>query len=201
MGAAVAAAVSVVALLGGCTAHHTSSSPTAVIPLTPSPSASPSAAGQASPVPGVSGSPLTAAVAGVAPGHGSPAAAYAGFLDAAVAGQIATECTYALPSQQPNCPSVMGGSVTTIPDGPIHIGTVDVVGTQALVVPVGTVCQDGNCLPNSDPNAGIPASSAGFPAAYEQATQTETDPAAGCDLVGGQWYLDLGGPPSSNPVV
>jgi hypothetical protein len=141
------------------------------------------------------------AVTGISPGHGSPAQAYAGFLDAAVEGQVATECSYVLPSQQPTCPAIMNGSSTTIEGPPVRIGTVDIVGSQALVVPVGTVCQNGTCLPNSNPDAGIPSSAAGFTDAYNQATQTGTDPDAGCGEVAGQWYLDLGGTPSINPVI
>ncbi|HLI57294.1 MAG TPA: hypothetical protein VKY26_09740 [Actinomycetota bacterium] len=191
-GSAIALAV-LVSLASACASK--SAAPPPSLPLTPSPTASPA------PAPDPTSSPVPAAVSGVSPGHASPAAAYAGYLDAAALGQVSTECSYVLPSQQPSCPQVMNGATVTIQGAPITIGTVDVVGTQALVVPVGTVCLDGHCLPNTDPNAGIPSDSSGFTHAYNQATQTETDPAAGLDQVNGQWYLDLGGPAGSNPVV
>jgi hypothetical protein len=185
--------------------HHVATSPTPAASASPAASPTvPAASASPSPTPsgtGAPASPTTVAVSGVTPGHGSPAAAYAGWLDAAVSGQVATECSYALPSQQPNCPQTMGTASITIPAGPITIGATDIVGTQALVVPVGTVCLDGTCLPNTNPNAGIPASPAQFSAEYDQATQTETDPAAGLDEVAGQWYLDLGGPQATTPVV
>ncbi|MGH2717107.1 MAG: hypothetical protein ACRDJU_00815 [Actinomycetota bacterium] len=186
------------ASLAACS-QKPSAAPTNLLPLTPSPTSLGSASPGATPDAGTS--PTQAAVSGVTPGHGSPAAAYAGYLDAAVQGQVATECTYVLPSQQPSCPQTMNEATITIDGPPITIGTVDVVGTQALVVPVGTVCIDGTCLPNTDPNAGIPSSAAGFTDDYNNATQTETDPTAGLDEVSGQWYLDLGGPPAGNPVV
>lgn len=187
----------VAALLSAC---HPAPAASPLLPLTPAPSSSPSSGASRSPAPASlpSGTP---AVSGITPGHGTPAAAYAGWLDAAATGQVATECSYALPSQQPACPVTMANETVTLPDGPLTLGATDIVGSQALVVPVGTVCLDGTCLTNTNPNTGIPTTSAGFPAAYQQATQTETDPAAGVDEVGGQWYLDLGGSQPSNPVV
>jgi hypothetical protein len=90
----------------------------------------------------------------------------------------------------------MSKQTTTVRGSAIRIGATDIEGTQALVVPIGTICLDANqCLTNTDPNAGIPASPANFGEAYLQATGTETDPAGGLQEVKGLWYLDLGGTP------
>ncbi|HWD08432.1 MAG TPA: hypothetical protein VHA57_04985 [Actinomycetota bacterium] len=190
--------LTVVAFGAGCAKKP--AAPANQVPLTPSPTG-PSTPATPGPTASPGASSATAAVAGVTPGHGTPAAAYAGYLDAATQGQVATECSYVLPSQQPSCPQTMNENTVTIQGPPITIGTVDIVGNQALLVPVGTVCVDGTCLPNSDPSTGIPTSPAGFTHAYDLATQTETDPTAGLGEVNGQWYLDLGGAEPSNPVV
>lgn len=186
-----------IVVLSGCS-KKPAAGPINLLPLTPSPSGTIARTPDATPDPGTNTSP-NPAVSGVAPGHGSPAAAYAGYLDAATQGQVATECSYVLPSEQPVCPQLMSEATVAVEGSPITIGTVDTVGTQALLVPLGTVCVDGSCLPNTDPNAGIPSSSAGFTQAYNQATQTETDPTASLGQVSGQWYLDLGTSPDASP--
>lgn len=113
-----------------------------------------------------------------------------------MAGDFALACSYALPSLQAGCPAQMSQQTTTVRGAPIRIGATDIVGTQALVVPIGTVCLDAKqCLTNTNPNAGIPATAANFGEAYLQATGTETDPAGGFQEVKGLWYLDLGGTP------
>jgi len=129
-------------------------------------------------------SPTTgsAAVTGVVPGHGTPASALAGWVDGAVAGRAGAACNYALPSQQTACP-----------------GVTYVLGTQALVALLGTICTDGDCRSNSDRRLGLPADDAGFATAYQTAVSTDilTD---ACQKVGGLWYVDLGSVPTNQPV-
>lgn len=150
------------------------------------------AAASASPVPLV-----TPGVDGVAPGHLSPAAAVAGFLDAGALGQVDVLCSYVAPKQQAACPAAFN-QVTIGPQGsPVRLGESYVVGTQALVVPLGTICTSGVCTSNRDPRLGLPADNAGFEAAFLAATTTEimTQP---CEQAAGQWYvvaLSLPGPP------
>lgn len=138
-----------------------------------------------------SGTPVplvTPGVAGGMPGHGSPAAAFTGFFDAAAAGDVAALCSYVAPGQQARCPAAFGG-VTIGPQGaPLRLGQTFTVGTRALVVPLGTICTAGSCTTNADPRLGLPASDAGFDAAYTAATTTDISTVP-CEQDGGQWYV------------
>ena len=143
--------------------------------------------------------PPNAAVAAVAPGHESPAAAFAGWLDAAAVGRTAAACTYALPSQQQTCPRTMASVATTLPQGPIHVGDTYVQRNEALVSLVGTICTNDDCRSNSNRRLGLPGNDAGFAGAYLQAVNTDIL-TEGCQKVGGRWYVDLGGVPTTQPV-
>ena len=136
-------------------------------------------------------SPPGAALSGVSPGHGSPGAAFAGWVDAIVKGQLAKACGYAPPDQQAACPGDMAPQHTTVRGGPVHLGKTDINGDRALIVPVGTVCINGSCRTNTDPTLGIPPDASGFEAAYQTALRTTilTTP---CLRIGGLWYVDLG---------
>lgn len=172
----------------------------------PSPTGSPSPSttdtGGSGPVVTITSSPPTIgspapsstglAVTGVAPGHGSPAAANAGFLNASVKGDFEGACAYALPSEQPTCKTLLGQSSTAVQGSPLRVGNVVTNGNQALVTLLGTICASGaGCVTNTDPNAGLPANAAAFAAAYENALNNFnlTQP---CQQSGGQWYIDLG---------
>lgn len=167
---------------------HTQSS-TGPAGSTPSVTITPSPTAIGSPAP----SPTGVAIANVAPGHGSPAGANAGFLNASINGDFDTACSYALPSEQPNCRAVLPtGQNTTVQNGPLTLGNVFISGNQALVTLLGTICAPGvGCVSNTNPNAGLPANTAGFPAAYQNALSNFnlTQP---CEQEGGQWYVDLG---------
>lgn len=142
---------------------------------------------------------VTPGVAGVTPGHGSPAGAVAGFLDAAALGQVGVLCSYVAPQQQAACPAAFN-QVTIGPQGaPVRLGMTYTLGNQALVVPLGTICTSGVCSANDNPRLGLPADDAGFGAAFLAATTTDimTQP---CEEVAGQWYvlaLGLPTPPAA----
>jgi hypothetical protein len=144
-----------------------------------------------------------AAVVGVAPGHTSPAAAFAGWLDGAAAGKAGAACDYALPSQQASCPALVQQMTTVLPNGPMRTGDTYVLGTRALVALLGTICTSQgahqDCRSNSDRRLGLPANDAGFAAAYQNAATTDILTNA-CENVGGQWYVDLGPVPTNQPV-
>ena len=167
----------IVGLLGACTSHSSGRSASS----TPSPTTG------------------SAAVTGVAPGHGSPAAAFAGWLDGAAAARAGAACDYALPSQQTACPDLVARVTTILPNGPMRAGDTYVLGKQALVTLLGTICTNGDCRSNSDRRLGLPANDAGFPTAYQTAVSSDilTD---ACQKVGGLWYVDLGGVPTNQPI-
>ena len=136
-------------------------------------------------------SPPGAALSGVGPSHGSPGAAFAGWVDAVVKGQLAKACSYVPPDQQTACPGDMARQHTTVQGGPVRLGRTDINGDRALIVPLGTVCINGGCRTNTDPNLGIPHDASGFEAAYQTALRTTilTTP---CLRIGGLWFVDLG---------
>ena len=197
------AALIAVLALAGCSTTH-SPAATGTPPGASPPGAQPSP-GPAGPTPSVTvtpspptlgspaPSPTGVAIANVAPGHGSPAGANAGFLNASINGDFDTACSYALPSEQPNCKTVLpNGQNTTVQNGPLTLGNVFTSGNQALVTLLGTICAPGvGCVTNTNPSAGLPANTAGFPAAYQNALSNFnlTQP---CEQAGGQWYVDLG---------
>ena len=169
----MAYAMAVVALLGACMGACSSSGPT---------------------------SPPGAALSGVAPGHGSPGAAFAGWLDAVVESEGAKACTYVLPDQQTGCPALLDSQQTTLEGGSIRLGDTFILGDRALIVPIGSVCINGACRTNTDRRLGLPKSNAGFDAAY-QAALTTSILTTGCKRVNGQWYLDLTGAVQPNAPI
>ncbi|HEU5002190.1 MAG TPA: hypothetical protein VFW71_05350 [Actinomycetota bacterium] len=190
-----------VALLGlaGCSdtkSPGASSTTPASAPAPPGPlvtiTTSPPTVG--SPAPSPAPTPTGVAIAKVAPSHATPAGANAGFLDASINGDFDTACSYALPSEQANCQTVLPkGQNTTVQNGPLTLGNVFTSGNQALVTLIGTICAPGvGCVTNTNPSTGLPANTAGFPAAYQDALSNFnlTQP---CEQSGGQWYVDLGG--------
>lgn len=125
----------------------------------------------------------------------------AGFVDATAGGQINVECQYVLPSQQAACPGYLG-DVTLGTLGPDTVGAAYRSGSQAVVAATGTYCWQNNCTPNSNPRQGMPLNDAGFNAAYAAAPGRTKfgNPIYACQLVGGQWFIDLGiatSPPAS----
>jgi hypothetical protein len=150
--------------------------------------------------PSATTSPPGAALSGVAPGHGSPGAAFAGWLDAVVGGENARACTYALPDQQAGCPAFLAGQETTLQGGAIRLGDTSIAGDRALIVPLGSVCINGGCRTNTDRRLGLPATKAGFDASYQTALHTNIL-TTGCERVNGMWYVDLTGAVQPNAPI
>lgn len=130
-------------------------------------------------------------VVGTSPGNGTPAGALAGFIDAIVKGQVPQACAYVATTQQSGCDAFLTGESFGVQGGPLRLGKTYTLGTQALVVIVGGLCIDGQCLSNADPGAGLPANDGGFAAAYSDAATSDTNPATGMTEEGGKWYVDL----------
>ncbi len=127
-----------------------------------------------------------------APGHDSPQAVLAGFIQAIKGKNLQSLCQYVAPASQSQCRSSLGavksGSITV--EG-ASIGNVSRQGNRALVVLIADkYCAGGKCYSNHDPNAGLPRGSETFNAAWSKAqTGTSQDPAAPVQMVNGKWYL------------
>lgn len=184
----LAMAMLIAAGLAACTSASTANqASTPPSPVRRSPSATPS------PV------PQPTLVTGTAVGKSTPQEVVAGFLNATNVESVAlgsgfpTSCGYVVPSDQAACPSFLGqATLTGTP--PVSIGNIATNGTQAIVAIVGSLCADFTCSLNTNPNQGLPASPAGFAAAYQAALQGIGNGYAAlpCVLVGGSWYVNLG---------
>ncbi|MHB1773405.1 MAG: hypothetical protein ACYCST_17025 [Acidimicrobiales bacterium] len=142
----------------------------------------------------VAGSPAS----GVSAGHGSPADAVTGFLDAfLVQTDASAACAFVVPDEQRLCSAdvgyMSGGSY-----GKFEISAVDMQGTQALVGITGRICGAlssgqgaAGCTTTSNPRAGFPRRGRSFQQAYVAAisASSRTEP---CSEVGGLWYVNLG---------
>ena len=142
----------------------------------------------------VAGSPAS----GVSAGHGSPADAVTGFLDAfLVQHDASASCAFVVPDEQSLC-SVDVGSMSGGIYGKLKISAVDVQGSQALVAITGRICGAlssgqgaAGCTTTSNPRAGLPRRGQIFQQAYVAAisASSRTEP---CSEVGGLWYVNLG---------
>jgi hypothetical protein len=86
------------------------------------------------------------------PGHGTPADAVDGYLQALLAGNATLACSY-LSSNSGSCPATVQAT------GSFTIGrtVVNPAGTYALVEVTGKICISGHgCSSNSDPSTGMP---------------------------------------------
>ena len=128
----------------------------------------------------------------VAPGHASPEAVLAGFIQAIEGKNLPSICQYFAPSAQSQCKSSIGSvaknSITIEGAG---IGHSRRQGDRALVVLLADkYCGGTKCYSNHDPNAGLPHGSETFTSAWNKAQSgSSKDPAAPMQLVNGKWYL------------
>jgi hypothetical protein len=130
----------------------------------------------------------------VAPGHGSPGAAFAGALAALSSADPATACNYtyadagctAALSRTPQKQRAHGVSV--------RIGYVAIDGSRALLGFTGKICLTGarpECITNTDP-AAIFSTGSTFEVLWTQAVGPDRGPGYGLQPlteVGGKWYL------------
>lgn len=134
---------------------------------------------------------------GVAPGHGSPAAAVAGLLASEVAGDWSAStgaCSYVQPDAQSTCAALEGGNPAA--SGQYQIGATDTQGTEALVEVTGVFSAPGSpTLSNSDPTSGMPGSSADFQTVFDSLVGNADSVLSPepCIELNGQWYADIGG--------
>jgi hypothetical protein len=134
------------------------------------------------------------------PGNSSPSAAFAGYIDALVAGNYSQICPYLVPSVQTQCgqqaqQASSGGGVPQVTTTNLKIGQVAIEGDQALIAYTGSVCTNGQCQTNSDPslnlgNQGFDQQYSVSSSAQQQTSSTSSKylPAAAIEIQS-QWYL------------
>jgi hypothetical protein len=134
----------------------------------------------------------------VAPGHGSPGAAFVGVLAAVSSKDPAALCEYtdAYASSVAQCKAQISqasrGQAAYIES--VKIGYVAIDGTRALVGFTGKICPPGNtreCVANADPSAIFSAGNT-FTALWAQTVNPDSGNAYSllpCVEVGGKWYF------------
>jgi hypothetical protein len=132
------------------------------------------------------------------PGYQSPANAVAGFTGNEMRHRTQAACRYSLPGDQGLCAMavesifVVYGNIS----GTWTVGHVVTAGNRAIVDVELEACQGGNCLTNTNPNAGLPGSGTSFSSAFRQAL-ANFDYATDCVRLHGRWYVDNVSGPSS----
>jgi hypothetical protein len=134
-------------------------------------------------------------------GGSTPAQATSGFVQGILSPRRVPACDYVVPNQKLQCQAAMAGFHIT--GSGVSTGNTFVNGDQALVsllarrLCTSALTQNGrSCKSNSDPNAGLPRTATGFPAAYAAtfvAGRTALT-AIPCLKVGGRWYVNLVAP-------
>lgn len=134
-------------------------------------------------------------------GTGSPGAAASGFVQNIANGNISAACGFVVPDQQNTCRTGFNGAKITMSGA--KLGNTYTVGNEALVVLIfSKVCaippgSTSTCTSNSDANAGLPSSNAGFASAMHNAFTSPTETDVPCAKVNGQWYVELSPIPGS----
>jgi hypothetical protein len=137
----------------------------------------------------------------VAPGHGSPGAAFTGSVAALSSGNPATFCDYidyVSVGSASRCKAVFGKAPRNqLPYGAsFKIGYVAISGTRALVGFTGKICSPGampECMANTSPAVGFSAGKT-FAALWTQVASLDSVSATSlyrlqpCVEVGGKWY-------------
>jgi len=126
-----------------------------------------------------------------APGHDSPRAAAAGFLQGLAAGDPFKACDYVDPDQQGNCLSAFNGTQSI--SGGWSVGEQLVRHHSALVVGLfDRFCIADQCQTNTDPHAGLTAAASDFAGAYERAQEAGKNVVVACVWSNGEWYVEGG---------
>jgi len=139
-------------------------------------------------------------------GTGSPSAALSGFIGGLVNSNPATACTFVAPNQQSECNK--GFANASLKTSGLGLGNTFTDGSQAIQVVtassfclgVGAAPTTTTCLSNSNKNAGLPSSDAGFAAALATTFSSSSSPDTACVDINGAWYVELapgGGPATS----
>ncbi|MGH3166712.1 MAG: hypothetical protein ACRDN0_12580 [Trebonia sp.] len=136
----------------------------------------------------------------VASGHGSPGAAFAGFLAALSAKDPTAACDYLYLGLASRCdPEMSRIPRRLLPYGvSVEIGYVAIDGKRALLGFTGKICSPGatpRCLANTDP-AAIFSTGKSFAALWTQALSPDGSPSVytllPCAEAGGKWYYGAG---------
>lgn len=130
-------------------------------------------------------------------GHGSPAQAAAGFIEGLTSSTPSNACNFVQPKFQTTCKSLIGTVKFTASGFAVGNTFTASGGTRALVtVLVSNACVSttnapttSTCISNSNVNADLPSSDAGFNAAFNATFNTQIGKTVACENVGGSWYV------------
>lgn len=145
------------------------------------------------------GSPmgLPAGPGGISPGHATPEAAVAGFLQGLAGPEAQAGCAYVLQAESSGCNSEFRGDKITF-SGLGFGNSAAYKGELALVVVTGNVCvrlashpsSAPLCFTNTDKSQGLPKSDESFSAAFTASPNILVGTIA-CERANGQWFVTL----------
>ena len=137
----------------------------------------------------------------------SPVGTVNGYIQAMRAGDTTLMCKYVIPSGQSLCTKVYSTQMYSVSQLQtvkaqmesrsklMRVGNFVVSGNEAIVSLLsGCPTNSSNCIPNSNPNAGLPTSTVPFSKAFTNAITPNTTGkkhAIGLVLVSGKWYVDI----------
>lgn len=175
-----------VAVAGGAIA---STIPIAVTPVAAS-APSPSESTSPTPQPAQSSGQVT-------PGHDTPQNVVDGLIQAELAGDWQTACSYYVPSVQATCTQQAAQAQLSAFTGSATVSGAQISGSEALVEVTGSMCGNSTgCNSNSDPSTGMPNGQATFQQVYDQVRSSSTNSSSlspvPCIEQNGEWYVDAG---------
>lgn len=134
----------------------------------------------------------------VTPGHRTPQDAVDGYLHSLITGDFLGSCQYDIPATQSQCLNVMGQvpSGYTVSVRNFGLGAIHIDGDRALVVVLGTFCQNmgsPRCSTNKDTNVDVDPSRS-FTENYNSAVTTTRDWSTGyfatpLEKIDRRWYI------------
>ncbi|MBV9448052.1 MAG: hypothetical protein JO345_19385 [Streptosporangiaceae bacterium] len=156
----------------------------------------PSPSGSTSPAPQSAQSSAALSSAPAIAGHDTPENVVTGLIQAELAGDWQTACSYYVPSVQATCTQGASQSQLGAFTGSATVSGAQVQGSEALVEVTGNMCQSTiGCNSNSDPSAGMPADQASFQQVYDQVRSSSANSSMSpvpCIQQNGSWYVDTG---------
>jgi hypothetical protein len=163
---------------------------TAGLTITVGSSGAPAAAATSAAPTAPSQSATTAPAAVISPGDDTPEDAVDGLLQAELAGNWTQACSYLVPTSQSAC-NQDASQLPTFTGSAAVVGSV-VSGDEALVEVTGSLCANGSCETNSDPQTGMPTSQGTFAQAYDQVSNNSNSTLSPvpCIEENGLWYVN-----------
>jgi hypothetical protein len=126
----------------------------------------------------------------ISPGDDTPEDAADGLLQAELAGNWTQACSYFAPSAQSACTQDASQLPTFTGSGTVDGDMIS--GDEALVEVTGSLCANGSCETNTDPQAGMPTSQGTFAQAYDQVANNSNSTLSPvpCLEEDGLWYVN-----------